>query len=124
MPWVENFQHLFKESASTQQILLAGELDLKGDMVFSGPGSVAGMIEGSLESNHHITIEEEAHITGPCSAGNLHVSGWIHGDLASREHLRLSPTSHVRGDLNANTLEITAKADFEGALNIGSEKTE
>jgi len=123
MPWVENFQHLFKESASTQQVLLTENLSLQGDIVLSSPGSIAAKIKGSLESHHHLTIEEEAHFSGSCKAANLHVSGRVDGNLSSRDHLRLSPTSYVRADLTAATLEITPKADFEGALNIGFNKS-
>jgi len=119
MPWVENFQHLFKESASTERILVSTGLDLKGNLYFNGAGSVAGNIEGSLESAHHVTIDEAARITGPCEIGNLHVSGQIHGDLHSREHIRLSPESQVRGQMQAGSLEITSGADFEGPLKIG-----
>ncbi|MEM1157192.1 MAG: polymer-forming cytoskeletal protein [Verrucomicrobiota bacterium] len=124
MPWVENFQHLFKASASTEQPLISGGATLRGDMVFTGDGSIAGTIEGSLESTYHITIEEEARVTGSCSAGNLHASGRIEGDLHSREHIRLSPASYIRGSLHAATLEITPDADFEGALNIGPGRSE
>ncbi len=124
MPWVENFQHLFKESASTEQTLISGGLNLKGDMLFNGPGSVAGTIEGSLESAYHVSIDDDARITGPCSAGNLHVSGKVAGDLNSSDHVRLGPGSHVRGDISGATLEITTTADFEGALNIGATGSE
>ncbi|MEM6885275.1 MAG: polymer-forming cytoskeletal protein [Verrucomicrobiota bacterium] len=119
MPWVENFQHLFKESGSEPQTLISEALDLKGDLFFNGDGNVAGTIKGSMQSDFHVTIDEAARINGPCHAGNLHVSGRIDGDVRSREHIRLSPAAYVRGDLNAATLEITPAADFQGALKIG-----
>lgn len=120
MAWVENFQQLFKDTGTSERILISGELNLKGDLFLTAPGSIASNLEGNLNSAHHLTIEENVQITGSCRAGNLHIDGRVEGDLHSSEHIRLCPSSYTRGHLVAKTIEITPQADFKGSLEIGS----
>ncbi len=124
MAWVENFQQLFKESESGERILMSGEMELRGDVLLTGPGSVSVRLEGSLESLEHLTIDDVACISGPCRAKNLHVSGQVEGDLHSQEHLRMAPGAVIHGQVQSATLEITPDAEFEGSLQIGASSRE
>lgn len=124
MAWVENFQHRFKKAAKTDQALIAGDLTLKGEIMLTGAGAVATQIDGSLTSTHHLTINADARITGPCQAANLHVSGHVTGDLQATKHIRLEPGSTVQGHVRSNSLDITPQGDFEGSLEIGIPRPE
>jgi cytoskeletal protein CcmA (bactofilin family) len=120
MAWVENFRHLFKESAPAERILIAGGMNLTGDLLFTGPGTVAAHHQGNLFSEHFISIDCTSRILGSCRTGNMHNSGHIDGDITSAGHTRLGNGSHTRGRIVSESLEIDVEADYQGSLEIGS----
>ncbi len=112
-----------KRSSRKDDTLVEGDFTLQGDIFATADGVFGAGLHGSLTSEHHIEIADNATIRGPVSLGSGKICGIVEGNLSARQLLELAPGSRVRGALLSNAVHITDGADFQGSIQTGPSPT-
>lgn len=88
---------------------LRGDLDCGDDELV-----VAGVIEGTIESNATVTVVEGGAVIGDVTAVVVIVGGRIEGRVIARERLAMRPTGRIQGDACYGSLEVERGGVIEG----------
>ncbi|MBI5037377.1 MAG: polymer-forming cytoskeletal protein [Candidatus Kerfeldbacteria bacterium] len=94
---------------------------VKVEGIFHGEGNVTveGIVQGTLKTNHDLTIGQSAKVKAEVSAKNLILSGEIRGNVTISEHTRLSSTAKVYGNLQTTRLAVEEGAIIQGKIMMG-----
>lgn len=98
---------------------LGGNVNIVGDISFSGALSVDGSVEGNLFSDDPdstLILGEKGHIIGDAHAANLYANGRIDGNVVASKKVELHPKARINGDVHYNLLEMAVGAGVNGKL--------
>lgn len=96
-------------------VTLVGAIEGAGDLV------VAGTVEGPIELEGGLVIEEGGRVDGDVSVTTLIVRGVLTGDAAARETIRLEGSAMVVGDAVAPRVHIVDGARVRGRVRMNGE---
>lgn len=96
-------------------VTLVGAIEGAGDLV------VAGTVEGPIELEGGLVIEEGGRVDGDVSVTTLIVRGVLTGDAAARETIRLEGSARVVGDAVAPRVHIVDGARVRGRVRMNGE---
>lgn len=96
---------------------------VKVEGIFHGEGNVTveGIVQGTLKTNHDLTIGQAAKVKAEVSAKNLILAGEIRGNITITEHTRLAGTAKVYGNLQTSRLAVEEGAIIQGKIMMGVE---
>ena len=114
---VENYS-----SIGSQCPLITEDVELKGELAFTGELEFNGRFEGTLDSDGAITIGERAIIKGNINAASAQVSGKIQGNLIATGKVQVRSSAIIHGDIQATVIEIEEGASVNGKLTIKSDR--
>lgn len=101
--------------------LVAPNVEIRGDVVFSGGLRVDGRIEGAVLSGdgEHalLVLSEKGSIKGNVRVYDAVINGTIHGDLEVEHFVELQAGSRVTGNITYRQLQMDCGATVEGKLN-------
>jgi cytoskeletal protein CcmA (bactofilin family) len=104
--------------------LIADNVEIVGDVIFSGGLRVDGRIEGNLinkgDERGLLVLSEHGCIEGSVKTHDAVVNGTIIGDLSVAHFLELQPNARVTGNITYRQLQMDCGASVDGKL----EKTE
>lgn len=80
---------------------------------------VLGRIEGQIELEGRLTVEEGGVVKAEVRAERVVVSGTVVGNLTASDSIELTATGRVQGDLRAPTVRVAEGARFSGLLEVG-----
>jgi cytoskeletal protein CcmA (bactofilin family) len=119
----------FRRKSSALEIskltsLIAPNVEIRGDVVFSGGLRVDGRIHGNVRNEAGkpglLVLSEQGSVTGNVEVHDAVVNGSIHGDLAVGHFLELQPRARVSGDISYRKLQMECGAAIDGRLrNLG-----
>jgi len=93
-----------------------------GRLLFEGPTTIEGEIEGEILVHGNLTIGENAVIKGKVSATSVVVRGKVTADIQADKKIELQPPAVVVGDLITQALIIADGAILEGHCAMKKEK--
>ena len=93
-----------------------------GRLLFEGPTTIEGEIDGEIVVHGALTIGDHALIKGKVSAASVVVRGKVTADIAAEKRIELQSTAVVVGDLATQTLVVVDGATFEGHCAMRKEK--
>ncbi|NMG65371.1 polymer-forming cytoskeletal protein [Azoarcus indigens] len=100
--------------------LIADNVQIVGDVVFSGGLRVDGSIEGNVVnkegSNGLLVLSDKGSIKGRVSTYDAVVNGTIQGDLVVHHFLELQANARVSGNISYRQLQMECGAELEGQL--------
>lgn len=96
------------------ETIIGSHVKVEGNLTGKGNILVQGTVEGKIETENDVTIEEGAIITADIKANNAHIAGEINGNLDINNQVILKASSNITGDINASSLEIQTGACFNG----------
>ena len=82
---------------------------------------IRGTVQGEIESQRAILVEEQANVTAKVTAQTVTVAGQINGQIYCSGRVEIRPTGRVIGEINAGTLIMQEGAFFEGHLKMGGD---
>ncbi|MFZ6035649.1 MAG: bactofilin family protein [Patescibacteria group bacterium] len=93
---------------------------VKVDGNFHGEGNVTveGVVQGTLKTNHNLTIGQSAKVKAEVSAQNLFLSGEIRGNIQVTERAQLTSTAKIFGNIQVNKLSIEEGAVINGKVSM------
>lgn len=104
--------------------LIADNVEIVGDVIFSGGLRVDGSIKGNLinkdEDRALLVLSEQGKIEGSVKTHDAVVNGTIVGDLTVDHFLELQVNARVTGNITYRQLQMDCGASVDGKL----EKTE
>ena len=100
--------------------LVATNVEIRGDIVFSGGLRVDGHVEGNLlgsEGEHGLLVlSEKGSIRGNVRVYDAVINGTIEGDLEVGHFVELQTGSRVTGNITYRQLQMDCGATVEGKL--------
>ncbi len=100
--------------------LIGPQVEIRGDVVFSGGLYVEGRILGKVlveeGGNGTLTLAEQGHVEGEVRATVVVLSGRLDGDVYASERVELTPSARVNGNVHYQVVEMSAGAQLNGRL--------
>lgn len=100
--------------------LIADNLQVVGDVLFSGglrvDGKVEGNILGKVGEKSLIVLSEKGCVVGRVRAYDAVINGTISGDLEVEHFLELQAGARVSGNISYSQLQMECGATIEGQL--------
>ena len=97
--------------------LITGNLQIRGDVYFSGQLRVDGRIDGKVSvfegGKGQLVVSKGAVINGPVYANTVLVDGTINGPMDVEEKLECRPNAVIRGRVIYGSMHITDGAKIE-----------
>jgi cytoskeletal protein CcmA (bactofilin family) len=93
-----------------------------GRLLFEGPTTIEGEIEGEILVHGNVTIGENAIIRGKINATSALIRGKVTADIQADKKIEIQPPGIVVGDLFTQTLVIGDGAILEGHCTMRKEK--
>ncbi|HFC92226.1 MAG TPA: polymer-forming cytoskeletal protein [Leucothrix mucor] len=98
---------------------IGGNVNIVGDISFTGACSIDGLVEGNLSSDDPestLILGENGVIIGNAHAANIYANGRIDGNVMASKKVELHPKARINGDLHYNLLEMAVGAGVNGKL--------
>ncbi len=100
--------------------LIGSQVEIRGDVVFSGglyvDGRIIGKVMAADGSEAMLTLAEHGHIEGEIRAAVVVISGRMDGDVHATERVELTPSARVNGNIHYQVVEMNAGAQLNGRL--------
>lgn len=87
---------------------------LKGNINEKGNMSINGYIEGDLEIEGLLVVEEQGKILGNIISVDAVIKGNVKGDLKIKENLRIDKTANISGNIEYLRISVEEGAIFNG----------
>ncbi len=94
---------------------------INGKLIFDGPVTIDGEVEGEIVAQANITVGQQATIKGKISAASIIVQGKVLADVQAEKKLEVQPPGSVVGDVTTQSLIIGDGAVLEGHVSMKKE---
>jgi cytoskeletal protein CcmA (bactofilin family) len=102
--------------------VLNSDVEIKGNVKFSGELTLEGKLEGEITSDGTLQIGETGTVNGNVSAGVVVVRGKINGNVTARDKIDLKSKAEVFGDIRSAKLAIEEGVTFVGKTEVNPNK--
>ncbi|WP_054956575.1 bactofilin family protein [Paenibacillus dakarensis] len=109
-----------KYSSAVTNTLISQGSQIEGTLNCDSDLRIDGKFNGSIESQGHVTIGENAIARSNISAKEVIVAGKVFGDIAAEGKLTITPTGQMHGDVIASSLIIMEGGVLNGASHMDS----
>lgn len=100
--------------------LVAGNVEICGDLAFSDGLRVDGRINGNLTNKEGrkglLVLSEQGRIEGNVRVHDAVINGTIVGDVTVEHFLELQPRARITGDISYRQLQMDCGASVSGTL--------
>jgi cytoskeletal protein CcmA (bactofilin family) len=94
---------------------------VNGKLIFDGPATIDGEVEGEIVAQANVTVGQQATIKGKLSAASIIVQGKVLADVQAEKKLEVQPPGSVVGDVSTQSLIIGDGAVLEGHVSMKKE---
>jgi cytoskeletal protein CcmA (bactofilin family) len=94
---------------------------VNGKLIFDGPATIDGEVEGEIVAQANVTVGQQATIKGKLSAASVIVQGKVLADVQAEKKLEVQPPGSVVGDVSTQSLIIGDGAVLEGHVSMKKE---
>ncbi|MEZ5405721.1 MAG: polymer-forming cytoskeletal protein [Verrucomicrobiia bacterium] len=106
----------YSSIGGSQSPIITEDVELKGELAFTGELEFNGRFEGTLDSDGALTIGDRAIIKGNINASSAIVSGKVQGNIVVTGKAHIQSNAIIHGDIQASTIEIEEGASVNGKL--------
>lgn len=110
-----------REDAET---LIADKTFFDGSFKAEESIRIRGTVQGEVESQRSVHVEEQAKVTAKVTATTVMVAGQVSGQIYCTGRVEIKPTGRVTGEITAGTLVMQEGAFFEGTLKMAGRSIE
>jgi cytoskeletal protein CcmA (bactofilin family) len=104
------------------QNLLSSDVELKGNLRFTGELTFDGKLEGEIATDGVLNLGDNAVITGNVSVGSIVVRGKINGTVTATDKIEIKAGTELFGDIRASKLIIEEGVTFVGKSEVNPNK--
>jgi cytoskeletal protein CcmA (bactofilin family) len=107
---------------STSKNVLNPDVEIKGNLKFSGELSFDGKLEGEIDTDGVLNLGENANVSGNISAQSVVVRGKVNGNISAKEKIDIKSKAELFGDIRAAKLTIEEGVTFVGKTEVNPNK--
>ncbi len=85
--------------------------------------TIRGRVEGSIENEKRVVIDEQGSIKAEIKAKEIQVRGKVTGNLHGEERVRIAASGNVEGDIQTRRFAVEEGARMKGRVIMTSEMT-
>ena len=98
--------------------IIGPAVTINGRLTGDEPVNVFGRVEGNVQLNNHLVVEEGGHVVAELDVQVLTVRGQFNGDVVAHDVITLESGSVVTGNLKAPRIIIEDGAKFKGNIEM------
>src|SRR5271166_6171960 len=103
--------------------VLNTDVEIKGNLKFSGELSFAGKLDGEIQSEGALHLGDEAVVRGNMQLHSVVLRGKISGNVSAKEKIEIKSKGELFGDIRASKLVIEEGATFVGKCEVNPNKS-
>jgi cytoskeletal protein CcmA (bactofilin family) len=107
---------------STSKNVLGPDVEIKGNVKFSGEMTFDGKLDGEIQTDGLLTLGDGANITGNIAAQSVIVRGKVNGNINAREKIEIKAKAELFGDIRATKLVVEEGVTFVGKTEVNPNK--
>lgn len=102
-----------------QTACVIGEgIQIKGNLSGSGDLMVRGRVEGNIQLEDHLTVEETGAVIANIATEGVTIHGTMNGDIQAKQSVMISTTATLVGDVYTPEFVMEEGARFRGRLEM------
>jgi len=109
-------------SPNSAKNVLTSDVEIKGNLRFSGELTFEGKLEGEITSEGTLQLGESAVVNGNINAGSVIVRGKVTGNIAAKDKIELKAKTELFGDVRSAKLVIEEGVTFVGKTEVNPNK--
>src|SRR5580692_11733384 len=102
--------------------VLNADVEIKGNLKFAGELTFAGHLEGEVQSEGTLHLDDKAVVRGNINLNSVVVRGKISGNVSAKEKIEIKSVGELFGDVRAAKLIIEEGATFVGRCDVNPNK--
>jgi cytoskeletal protein CcmA (bactofilin family) len=102
--------------------VLASDVEIKGNIKFSGELSFDGKLEGEIHTDGILTLGDSAAVNGNITAQSVIVRGKVNGNVNAKEKIEIKAKAELFGDIRATKLVVEEGVTFVGKTEVNPNK--
>jgi cytoskeletal protein CcmA (bactofilin family) len=103
-------------AARPRETYISAGCRFEGRVIISGPGALAGLVEGGVACDDALTIEAQSIVNGDVSARKVIVRGRVIGPIVGGESVIIASGAVCEGDIHAPAVTVEHGARFNGKI--------
>jgi cytoskeletal protein CcmA (bactofilin family) len=107
---------------STSKNTLASDVEIKGNLKFSGELTFDGKLEGEINTDGVLILGDSAVVNGNVNAQSVVVRGKITGNISAKEKIEIKTKAELFGDIRASKLMVEEGVTFVGKTEVNPNK--
>jgi cytoskeletal protein CcmA (bactofilin family) len=108
--------------ANNSKNVLNSDVEIKGNVKFSGELTLEGKLEGEVNSDGTLNVGETGTINGNVNASVVVIRGKVNGNVVAREKIEIKSKAELFGDIRASKLTIEEGVTFVGRTEVNPNK--
>ena len=109
-------------TSSTSKNALNSDVEIKGNIKFSGELAFDGKLDGEIHTDGILTLGDSAVINGNIAAQSVVVRGKVNGNINAKEKIDIKSKAELFGDLRATKLVIEEGVTYVGKTEVNPNK--
>lgn len=109
-------------TAGQSKNVLNSDVEIKGNLKFSGELTFDGKLEGEIQSDGVLNLGDSALINGNLNVQSVVVRGKINGNVSAKEKIEIKAKTELFGDIRATKLIIEEGVTFVGKTEVNPNK--
>jgi len=107
---------------STSKNVLGADVEIKGNLKFSGELTLEGKLEGEIQTEGQLNLGDTAVVTGNINAQSVIVRGKVNGNINAKERIEIKAKAELFGDIRASKLVVEEGVTFVGRTEVNPNK--
>ncbi|MDB6124901.1 MAG: Polymer-forming cytoskeletal [Pedosphaera sp.] len=109
-------------TGSTSKNVLGADVEIKGNLKFSGELTFEGKLEGEIQTDGVLNLGDSAVVNGNINATSVIVRGKITGNITAKEKIEIKAKAELFGDIRASKLAVEEGVTFVGKTEVNPNK--
>jgi cytoskeletal protein CcmA (bactofilin family) len=102
--------------------VLASDVEIKGNLKFSGELTFDGKIDGEIQTDGVLNLGDSAVVNGNINAQTVVVRGKVNGNISAKEKIEIKTKAELFGDIRAAKLSVEEGVTFVGKTEVNPNK--
>src|SRR5882672_11124001 len=111
-----------ESNMNTTKNVLASDVEIKGNLKFTGEMSFEGKLDGEIQTEGVLTLGDTAVVNGNINAQSVIVRGKVNGNITAKEKIEIKSKAEVFGDIRAARLAVEEGVTFVGKSDVNPNK--
>src|SRR5712692_1896200 len=109
-------------TTSNSKNVLSSDVEIKGNLKFSGELTLEGKLEGEINSDGILHLGETGAVNGNLNVNSVIVRGRLNGNITAKDRIEIKAKAEVFGDIRAAKLVIEEGVTFVGKTGVNPNK--